>query len=78
MFSFCDEEYTQGDDHLCWTGDRVGDYTQLLIMPGEDRQRYNPEVPWENQSQLSKINELVDKLLKIRKSIGVTVSVDQP
>lgn len=44
-------------------------------MPGEDRQRYNPEVPWENQSQLTKLNELVDKLQKIRKTIGVTVSV---
>ncbi|XP_017955034.1 division abnormally delayed protein [Drosophila navojoa] len=75
VYNFCDEDYTQSNDHLCWTGDRIGDYTQLLIMPGEDRQRYNPEVPWENQSQLTKLNELVDKLQKIRKTIGVTAPV---
>ncbi|XP_030572744.1 division abnormally delayed protein [Drosophila novamexicana] len=75
VYNFCDEDYTQRDDHLCWTGDRVGDYTQLLMTPGTDTQRYNPEVPWENQSQLSRLNELVDKLIKIRKSIGVSAPV---
>ncbi|XP_068148714.1 division abnormally delayed protein [Drosophila tropicalis] len=70
VYNFCDEEYTQNDDHMCWTGDRVGDYTQLLMTPGTDTQRYNPEVPWETQTQVSKLNELVDKLIKIRKSIG--------
>ncbi|EDW36497.1 GL10347 [Drosophila persimilis] len=67
--NFCDAEYTT-DDRLCWTGDRIGDYTQLLIDTGMDRQRYNPEVPWKTQTQVSKLNELVDKLIKIRKSIG--------
>jgi len=74
IHSHCDEDSTQNDDHLCWTGDRVGDYTQLLMTPGTDTQRYNPEVPWENESQLSKLNELVDKLIKIRKSIGVSLT----
>ncbi|XP_034659385.1 division abnormally delayed protein [Drosophila subobscura] len=67
--NFCDAEYTTDDRH-CWTGDRIGDYTQLLIDTGMDRQRYNPEVPWKTQTQVSKLNELVDKLIKIRKSIG--------
>ncbi|XP_034483544.1 division abnormally delayed protein isoform X2 [Drosophila innubila] len=73
VYNYCDEDFTQNDDHLCWTGDRVGEYTQLLITPGSDTQRYNPEVPLENQSQQSKLNELVDKLIKIRKSIGAPV-----
>ncbi|KAH8415458.1 hypothetical protein KR222_000197, partial [Zaprionus bogoriensis] len=69
--NYCDDDYTQRDDHLCWTGDRVGDYTQLLMTAVTDSQRYNPEVPWDSQSQNSELNELVDKLIKIRKSIGV-------
>ncbi|EDV96221.1 GH15331 [Drosophila grimshawi] len=72
VYNYCDEDYTQRNDHLCWTGDRVGEYTQLLITPGTDTQRYNPEVPLEDQSQITKLNELVDKLIKIRKSIGVS------
>ncbi|KAL7733340.1 hypothetical protein ACLKA6_004836 [Drosophila palustris] len=75
MSNHCDEGYAQRDDHLCWTGDRIGDYTQLLMTAGTDTQRYNPEVPLENQSQQSKLNELVDKLIKIRKSIGAPVVV---
>ncbi|ALC44873.1 maker768, partial [Drosophila busckii] len=71
VLNFCDEDYTQRDDHLCWTGDRIGDYTQLLMTPKTDTQRYNPEVPWENKLQSSKISELIDKLNKIRKSIAV-------
>ncbi|XP_030385073.1 division abnormally delayed protein [Scaptodrosophila lebanonensis] len=67
-----DEDIDQGDRH-CWTGERVGDYTQILIQPGSDSQRYNPEVPFETQAQPSKLNELVDKLIKIRKSIGSAV-----
>lgn len=37
-------------------------------------QRYNPEVPWDSQSQNTQLNELVDKLIKIRQSIGAAVS----
>ncbi|KAH8371817.1 hypothetical protein KR093_008982, partial [Drosophila rubida] len=72
VYNYCDEDYTQHDDHLCWTGNRIGDYTQLLMTPSTDTQRYNPEVPLDNDSQLSQFNELVDKLIKIRQSIGVS------
>ncbi|KAH8307207.1 hypothetical protein KR044_007749 [Drosophila immigrans] len=74
VYNYCDEDYTQTDDHLCWTGTRVGDYTQLLMTPSTDTQRYNPEVPWEKESQQSQLNELVDKLIKIRQSIGAPVA----
>ncbi|XP_017071789.1 division abnormally delayed protein [Drosophila eugracilis] len=67
--NFCDEQHSR-EDHSCWTGDRIGDYTQLLISPGTDNQRYNPEVPFNSKTQASQLNELVDKLIKIRKSIG--------
>ncbi|XP_016991374.2 division abnormally delayed protein [Drosophila rhopaloa] len=66
--NFCDEQHSLKDH--CWTGDRFGDYTQLLIDPGTDRQRYNPEVPFNPNTQVSQLNELVDKLIKIRKSVG--------
>nr|BAB60703.1 Dally [Drosophila melanogaster] len=68
--NFCDEQQHSRDDHSCWSGDRFGDYTQLLINPGTDSQRYNPEVPFNAKAQTGKLNELVDKLFKIRKSIG--------
>ncbi|XP_016933033.3 division abnormally delayed protein [Drosophila suzukii] len=67
--NFCDEQHSH-EDRSCWTGDRFGDYTQLLINPGTDRQRYNPEVPFNSNTQASQLNELVDKLIKIRKNIG--------
>ncbi|XP_017000009.2 division abnormally delayed protein [Drosophila takahashii] len=67
--NFCDEQRSR-EDHSCWTGDRFGDYTQLLISAGTDQQRYNPEVPFNSKAQDSQLNELVDKLIKIRKNIG--------
>lgn len=70
--NFCNEQYSL-EDRSCWTGDRYGDYTQLLIGPGLDSQRYNPEVPLRSSAQLTTLNELVDKLIKIRKNIGATV-----
>ncbi|XP_060660807.1 division abnormally delayed protein [Drosophila nasuta] len=72
--NYCDEDYTQTDDHMCWTGNRVGDYTQLLMTPSTDTQRYNPEVPWEKESEMGQLNVLADKLNKIRQSIGAPVA----
>uniref|UniRef100_A0A0A1XKY6 Division abnormally delayed protein n=1 Tax=Zeugodacus cucurbitae TaxID=28588 RepID=A0A0A1XKY6_ZEUCU len=69
----CEDEDIQRNDHNCWTGDRVGDYTQLVMAQGVDTQRYNPEVPLEVNSQSTKLNELVDKLIKVRKNIGAAV-----
>lgn len=70
----CEDDDIQRNDHNCWTGDRVGDYTQLVMAQGVDTQRYNPEVPLEVNSQSTKLNELVDKLIKVRKNIGAAVS----
>ena len=75
FYSVCEDDDIQRNDHNCWTGDRVGDYTQLVMAQGVDTQRYNPEVPLEVNSQSTKLNELVDKLIKVRKNIGAAVSV---
>lgn len=74
--SYCDDDYTQRDDRLCWTGDRVGDYTQLLVNTNIP-QRYNPEVPWDSETRPNQLNVLVDKLIKIRHSIGSVVSEER-
>lgn len=45
------------------------------MTTGIDTQRYNPEVPLlESNTPPAKLNELVDKLLKIRKNIATAVS----
>ncbi|XP_017488952.1 PREDICTED: LOW QUALITY PROTEIN: division abnormally delayed protein-like, partial [Rhagoletis zephyria] len=69
----CEDDDIQRNDHNCWTGDRVGDYTQLVMTQGVDTQRYNPEVPLVPSSQSTKLNELVDKLIKVRKNIGTAI-----
>ncbi|XP_059218906.1 division abnormally delayed protein [Stomoxys calcitrans] len=69
----CDDEEMQRSDRHCWMGDRIGDYTQLVMTPGTDTQRYNPEVPFESTSQPTKLNEMVDKLLKVRKTIATAI-----
>ncbi|KAM7357577.1 division abnormally delayed protein [Cochliomyia hominivorax] len=70
----CEDEDIQRNDRHCWIGDRIGDYTQLVMTPGIDTQRYNPEVPLlETNTPPTKLNELVDKLLKIRKNIATAV-----
>ncbi|XP_065358934.1 division abnormally delayed protein [Calliphora vicina] len=69
----CEDEDIQRNDRHCWIGDRVGDYTQLVMTSGIDTQRYNPEVPLEPNAQPTKLNELVDKLLKIRKNIATAI-----
>lgn len=68
----CEDEDIQRSDRHCWTGDRIGDYTQVAMTSGVDAQKYNPEVPLVQHSyaQSTKLNELVDKLIKIRSSIG--------
>ncbi|TMW40673.1 hypothetical protein DOY81_014246, partial [Sarcophaga bullata] len=66
-------EDIQRNDRHCWIGDRIGDYTQLVMTAGIDTQRYNPEVPLEPNAQPTKLNELVDKLLKIRKNIVTAI-----
>ncbi|XP_037933748.1 division abnormally delayed protein [Teleopsis dalmanni] len=69
----CEDEDIQRNDHHCWTGERIGDYTQIVMATAMDTQRYNPEVPLEPNSQSTKLNDLVDKLIKIRKNIGSAV-----
>ncbi|XP_054732311.1 division abnormally delayed protein [Anastrepha obliqua] len=69
----CEDEDIQRSDHNCWTGDRVGDYTQLVMAQGSDTQRYNPEVPLVSNSHSTKLNELADKLIKVRKNIGTAI-----
>lgn len=70
----CEDEDIQRNDHQCWTGERIGDYTQIMMTTGIDTQRYNPEVPLEMSLQPTKFNELVDKLLKIRKNVANAVN----
>lgn len=69
----CQDDDVQQNDHNCWTGDRIGDYNKMIMTPGFDTQKYNPEVPYETNSQSTKLNELMDKLIKIRKNIGTAV-----
>lgn len=46
------------------------------MSTGVDAQRYNPEVPLDAQSftRTNKLNELVDKLIKLRHTIANAVS----
>lgn len=64
-------------DDNCWTGAAVGDYTQTVMPTGVDTQRYNPEVPLEQDQQYgrsTRLNELVDKLIKLRHTIEVSAN----
>lgn len=47
-----------------------------MMTTGIDTQRYNPEVPLEISLQPTKFNELVDKLLKIRKNVANAVFIN--
>ncbi|XP_075160876.1 division abnormally delayed protein [Haematobia irritans] len=69
----CDDDEIQRSDRHCWMGDRIGDYTHLVMTPTSDTQRYNPEVPFTSTPQPTKLNELEDKLLKIRKHIATAI-----
>lgn len=71
--SMCEEHEFERTDRSCWTGQRVGDYTQTIMSPGVDTQRYNPEVPQDSQtySKSANLNELVDRLIKLRHVIDV-------
>lgn len=75
IFSVCDDDEFQRNDRHCWIGDRISDYDQIVMTPGQDTQRYNPEVPYEPTSKPTKLHELLDKLLKIRKNLDTAVSL---
>lgn len=78
--SICEEDdYEQAASNTkCWTGRTVGQYTQHVTGQGESHQ-YNPEVPLApNQyqsGQSQRVNELVDKLIKLRHMIEVSTRV---
>lgn len=74
--SVCEDEEYKRDDRHCWTGDRIGEYTQTVMSTGVDAQHYNPEVPLEKHSfdKSTKLNELVDKLIKLRHTVTNAVS----
>lgn len=66
------------DDRHCWTGERIGEYTQKVMSTGVDAQRYNPEVPSldvHSYTRSTKLSELVDKLIKLRHTIASAVSL---
>ncbi|XP_058987715.1 division abnormally delayed protein [Musca domestica] len=69
----CDDDEFQRNDRHCWIGDRISDYDQIVMTPGQDTQRYNPEVPYEPTSKPTKLHELLDKLLKIRKNLDTAM-----
>lgn len=71
-----DDDYSRSDKQ-CWTGDRIGEYKQTVMSIGVDAQRYNPEVPLEGHSYVkaNKLNELVDKLIKLRHTVSNAVSI---
>lgn len=77
IFSVCEDEEQKQDDRHCWTGDRISDYTQTVLANGVDAQRYNPEVPLEQNAyaKTNKLNELVDKLIKLRHTVTNAVSI---
>lgn len=76
--SVCEDEEFKRDDRHCWNGDRVSEYTQTVMSTGVDAQRYNPEVPLEaptTYTKPNKLNELVDKLIKLRHTVANAVSI---
>lgn len=75
--SVCEDEEYKRDDRHCWTGVRIGEYTQTVMSTGVDTQRYNPEVPLETHAYTkpNKLNELVDKLIKLRHTVANAVSI---
>lgn len=77
FYSACAGPEYKPDDRHCWTGDKIGEYTQKVMSTGVDAQRYNPEVPSldvNSFSRTSKLSELVDKLIKLRHTIASAVS----
>lgn len=76
-YSACAGPEYKSDDRHCWTGEKIGEYTQKVMSTGVDAQRYNPEVPSNDASAYSrstKSSELVDKLIKLRHTIANAVS----
>ncbi|KAJ6642631.1 Division abnormally delayed protein [Pseudolycoriella hygida] len=78
-YSVCEDEDLKEDDRHCWTGDRISDYTQTVMANGVDAQRYNPEVPLEQNAyaKTNKLNELVDKLIRLRLTITNAITPSQ-
>lgn len=73
FYSICEEDDFEQTDRNCWTGSAVGQYTQTVMGTGHDTQRYNPEVPLDESNERStRLNELADKLVKLRSSIEVS------
>lgn len=75
--SYCEDsnEFAQ-DDKNCWTGDRIGEYSNTVMPTGLSSQKYNPEVPYNaNDEYRSKfvVNELADKLTNLKQSISIAV-----
>lgn len=78
LSSMCEEDEFERTDRSCWNGQRVGDYTQTIMSTGVDTQRYNPEVPHDSQTytRSANLNELVDRLIKLRHVIDVSIHVN--
>lgn len=77
-FSACAGAEYKNDDHHCWTGEKIGQYTQKVMSTGADAQRYNPEVPSldvNSFTRSNKLSELVDKLIKLRHTIASAVCI---
>lgn len=76
VHSYCEYSDFQQDDKQCWTGDRIGEYSNTVMPTGLSSQKYNPEVPYNADEFRSKfeVNELGDKLTNLKQSISIAVS----
>lgn len=74
--SYCEDNDFQQDDKSCWTGDRVGEYSNTVMPTGMSAQKYNPEVPYSSDEFRTnfEVNELADKLTNLKQSISIAVS----
>ncbi|XP_044268445.1 division abnormally delayed protein [Tribolium madens] len=70
-----DESFAETKDQRCWNGERIAEYTKMVVDVTLNTQRYNPEVkPPSFHESDRRVADLVDKLRQVHhmamKSIG--------
>lgn len=69
--SLCsDDSFAETRDTAdCWNGQRVGEYSKMVVSSSLSSQKYNPELVWTQKSPDPKIAQMSDKLRHIRQVV---------
>ncbi|XP_067014631.2 glypican-5 [Anabrus simplex] len=69
--SLCsDDSFAETRDTAdCWNGQRVGEYSKMVVSSSISAQKYNPELVWTQRTPDPKIAQMSDKLRHIRQVV---------